>query len=70
MHDYIIFRDCIAIAIEPDWLSTNLGVLICLECCGVHRELGVHFSRTQSLVIDDLKPSQLLVRNLLPLPTG
>lgn len=47
--------------IEPDWLSTNLGVLICLECCGVHRELGVHFSRTQSLVIDDLKPSQLLV---------
>lgn len=39
----------------------NLGVLICLECCGVHREMGVHVSRTQSIVIDDLATSQLLV---------
>jgi len=22
---------------DPQWLSVNLGVLICLECCGVHR---------------------------------
>ena len=40
----------------------NLGVLICLECCGVHRDMGVHVSRTQSIVIDALGTSQLLVR--------
>ena len=47
---------------EPEWLSVNLGVLICLECCGVHRDMGVHVSRTQSIVIDALGTSQLLVR--------
>ena len=46
---------------DPEWLSVNLGVLICLECCGVHRLMGVHISRTQSIVIDRLGTSQLLV---------
>ncbi|VEL13541.1 unnamed protein product [Protopolystoma xenopodis] len=46
---------------EPEWVSVNLGVLICLECCGTHRELGVHCSRTQSLLMDDLGTSQLLL---------
>ena len=46
---------------DPEWLSVNLGVLICLECCGVHRDMGVHISRTQSIVIDDLGTAQLLV---------
>jgi len=46
---------------DPRWLSTNLGVLICLECCGIHRNLGVHISRTQSLEIDQLGTAQLLV---------
>jgi hypothetical protein len=45
---------------DPKWLSTNLGILICLECCGIHRNLGVHISRTQSLEIDQLGTSQLL----------
>lgn len=49
---------------DPEWLSVNLGVLICLECCGVHRDMGVHISRTQSIVIDDLGTAQLLVRRL------
>lgn len=48
-------------AIDPEWLVVNLGVLVCLECCGIHRDLGTHISRTQSLVIDDLSPAQLLV---------
>ena len=22
---------------DPDWLVTNLGILVCIECCGIHR---------------------------------
>ncbi len=25
---------------EPDWASLNLAVLVCIECSGVHRQLG------------------------------
>uniref|UniRef100_A0A452SS71 Arf-GAP with SH3 domain, ANK repeat and PH domain-containing protein 3 n=1 Tax=Ursus americanus TaxID=9643 RepID=A0A452SS71_URSAM len=39
-------------AADPTWLSTNLGVLTCIQCSGVHRELGVRFSRMQSLTLD------------------
>lgn len=30
---------------EPDWASLNLGLLLCIECSGVHRNLGVHISK-------------------------
>ncbi|XP_077443196.1 arf-GAP with SH3 domain, ANK repeat and PH domain-containing protein 2-like [Stigmatopora argus] len=51
--------DCGAPA--PSWLSTNLGVLICIECSGIHREIGVHYSRIQSLDLDVLGTSELLL---------
>uniref|UniRef100_A0A3B5QK03 ArfGAP with SH3 domain, ankyrin repeat and PH domain 2a n=1 Tax=Xiphophorus maculatus TaxID=8083 RepID=A0A3B5QK03_XIPMA len=46
---------------NPTWLSTNLGVLTCIECSGIHRELGVHYSRIQSLTLDVLSTSELLL---------
>ncbi|XP_024031751.1 ADP-ribosylation factor GTPase-activating protein AGD4 isoform X2 [Morus notabilis] len=37
---------------EPDWASLNLGILLCIECSGVHRNLGVHISKVRSLRLD------------------
>ncbi|KAM5248615.1 LOW QUALITY PROTEIN: arf-GAP with SH3 domain, ANK repeat and PH domain-containing protein 3 [Ctenodactylus gundi] len=48
-------------AADPTWLSTNLGVLTCIQCSGVHRELGVRFSRMQSLTLDVLGPAEVLL---------
>lgn len=30
--------------------SANIGVFICLKCCGVHRSLGTHISKVTYLV--------------------
>ncbi|KAL0966712.1 hypothetical protein UPYG_G00299110 [Umbra pygmaea] len=46
---------------EPRWLSTNLGILTCIECSGIHREMGVHVSRIQSMELDKLGSSELLL---------
>ena len=48
--------------LDPTWLSTNLGVLTCIECSGIHREMGVHVSRVRSLTLDNLGTAELLVR--------
>ncbi|KAK3123954.1 hypothetical protein QOZ80_8AG0638470 [Eleusine coracana subsp. coracana] len=37
---------------KPDWASLNLGALLCIECSGVHRNLGVHISKVRSLTLD------------------
>uniref|UniRef100_A0A8D3DMT3 ArfGAP with GTPase domain, ankyrin repeat and PH domain 1 n=1 Tax=Scophthalmus maximus TaxID=52904 RepID=A0A8D3DMT3_SCOMX len=38
---------------NPDWASLNLGALICIECSGIHRNLGTHLSRVRSLDLDE-----------------
>ncbi|XP_039350024.1 arf-GAP with GTPase, ANK repeat and PH domain-containing protein 1 isoform X3 [Mauremys reevesii] len=38
---------------DPDWASLNLGALMCIECSGIHRNLGTHLSRVRSLDLDD-----------------
>ncbi|KAK1195335.1 AGAP3 protein, partial [Pygoscelis papua] len=45
---------------NPDWASLNLGSLMCIECSGIHRNLGTHLSRVRSLDLDDW-PSELLM---------
>ncbi|XP_059419519.1 arf-GAP with SH3 domain, ANK repeat and PH domain-containing protein 1-like isoform X2 [Carassius carassius] len=52
---------CDCDAPEPKWLSTNLGILTCIECSGIHREMGVHISRIQSMELDKLGSSELLL---------
>ncbi|CAI5973794.1 unnamed protein product, partial [Closterium sp. NIES-65] len=37
---------------HPDWASLNLCVLLCIDCSGVHRNLGVHRSKVRSLTLD------------------
>uniref|UniRef100_I3KTC3 Arf-GAP with coiled-coil, ANK repeat and PH domain-containing protein n=1 Tax=Oreochromis niloticus TaxID=8128 RepID=I3KTC3_ORENI len=45
----------------PCWASINLGVLLCIECSGIHRSLGVHFSKVRSLTLDSWEPELLKV---------
>uniref|UniRef100_A0A8C7AD59 Arf-GAP with coiled-coil, ANK repeat and PH domain-containing protein n=1 Tax=Neovison vison TaxID=452646 RepID=A0A8C7AD59_NEOVI len=40
----------------PEWASINLGVTLCIECSGIHRSLGVHFSKVRSLTLDSWEP--------------
>jgi Arf-GAP with SH3 domain, ANK repeat and PH domain-containing protein len=37
---------------KVDWVSINLGVIICIECSGIHRSLGTHVSKVRSLTLD------------------
>lgn len=50
---------------NPDWASINLGVLMCIECSGVHRKLGSHISRVRSLDLDEWPPGHLAVMSSL-----
>nr|XP_034189542.1 arfGAP with SH3 domain, ANK repeat and PH domain-containing protein isoform X2 [Osmia lignaria] len=50
---------------DATWLSTNFGIIVCIECSGIHRDLGVHISRIQSLTLDNVGTAQLLLaRNM------
>ncbi|XP_071209845.1 ARF GTPase-activating protein GIT2-like isoform X2 [Salvelinus alpinus] len=44
---------------EPRWASVNRGVLICDECCSVHRSLGRHSSQVRHLTHTPWAPTQL-----------
>ncbi|XP_060894110.1 ARF GTPase-activating protein GIT2a isoform X9 [Labrus mixtus] len=44
---------------EPRWASVNRGVLICDECCSVHRSLGRHSSQVRHLTHTPWPATQL-----------
>ncbi|KFH70747.1 hypothetical protein MVEG_03595 [Podila verticillata NRRL 6337] len=37
---------------NPDWCVINLGILVCIECSGIHRSLGTHISKVRSFTLD------------------
>uniref|UniRef100_A0A8R1U223 GTP-ase activating protein for Arf containing protein n=1 Tax=Onchocerca volvulus TaxID=6282 RepID=A0A8R1U223_ONCVO len=43
---------------SPKWASINLGILLCIECCGIHRSFGVQISKVRSLIMDMLESEQ------------
>ncbi|KAI8597118.1 hypothetical protein EDD21DRAFT_447281 [Dissophora ornata] len=45
-----ICADCKSIS--PMWASVNHGTVLCIECSGIHRSLGVHVSKVRSLNLD------------------
>ena len=48
-------------AADPQWASINWGVVLCIECSGVHRSLGVHISKVRGIKLDAWDPEILKV---------
>lgn len=44
---------------DPKWASANIGVFICLKCCGVHRSLGTHVSKVLSVTLDEWSEDEI-----------
>lgn len=44
---------------NPEWVSINIGSIVCLRCSGVHRSLGAHITKMRSLRLDRLEPAVL-----------
>lgn len=45
--------------IGPQWASVSYGCLVCLECSGHHRSLGVHLSFVRSVQMDSWTDKQI-----------
>ncbi|XP_062542014.1 ARF GTPase-activating protein Git [Armigeres subalbatus] len=50
---------------DPSWASTNRGILLCADCCSIHRSLGRHISQVKSLRQGSWSPSVLAFVNQL-----
>ncbi|KAL5577391.1 hypothetical protein UlMin_019090 [Ulmus minor] len=44
---------------DPKWASANIGVFVCLKCCGVHRSLGTHISKVLSVTLDEWSDDEI-----------
>jgi Arf-GAP/SH3 domain/ANK repeat/PH domain-containing protein len=50
---------------KVDWCSINLGILLCIECSGIHRSLGTHISKVRSLTLDTAVFTQDIIEVLM-----
>lgn len=50
---------------KVEWVSINLGIILCIECSGIHRSLGTHISKVRSLTLDVHSFSNDIVEILL-----
>lgn len=50
---------------KVEWVSINLGIILCIECSGIHRSLGTHISKVRSLTLDTLSFTNDIVELLL-----
>ena len=48
-------------AVDPQWASINWGVVLCIECGGIHRSLGVHITKVRGIRLDVWEPEILKV---------
>ncbi|XP_023014310.1 ARF GTPase-activating protein GIT1 [Leptinotarsa decemlineata] len=46
-------------AADATWASVNKGILLCTQCCSIHRSLGRHISQVKSLLKSKWHPNQL-----------
>ncbi|KAH1050879.1 hypothetical protein AAZX31_08G121400 [Glycine max] len=44
---------------DPKWASANIGVFVCLKCCGVHRSLGSQISKVLSVTLDEWSSDEI-----------
>lgn len=52
-------RCCDCASLDTDWCSISHGTLICLECAGKHRSLGVLVSFVRSIHMDSWSRQQV-----------
>ena len=50
---------------KVEWVSINLGIIVCIECSGIHRSLGTHISKIRSLTLDTQSFTTDIVEALL-----
>ena len=50
---------------KVEWVSINLGIVVCIECSGIHRSLGTHISKIRSLTLDPQSFTTDIVEALL-----
>jgi hypothetical protein len=44
------------VSVDTSWVSINLGIVMCIECSGIHRNLGAHITRVRSPSLDEIPP--------------
>jgi Putative GTPase activating protein for Arf len=45
---------------NPQWAAVRFGALLCLQCSGVHRSLGVQISSVRSIGMDEWSAKEVL----------